>query len=158
MLKRFKKRKGSSSSRSPNLAREAHRSPSYPDVPMVQSMGQAQQQQQHHHQQQQQQHRQHPGHHPHQQMQQAPTSPTYDPSFNAHPDAMGHQMQMGDVQHFPQHAMANAEHIWRGFETASGEQLPVWLSDQTLGGVQFSQNGIDAFLLPNDYLPAPQIW
>jgi hypothetical protein len=53
----------------------------------------------------------------------------------------------------------NVDHIWRGFEMTSNEQLPVWLSDQTLGGSSFSQNGMDAFLLPNDYLPpAPQIW
>jgi hypothetical protein len=53
----------------------------------------------------------------------------------------------------------NVDHIWRGFEMTSNEQLPVWLSDQTLGGNSFSQNGMDAFLLPNDYLPpAPQIW
>ena len=55
--------------------------------------------------------------------------------------------------------MANADYIWRGFEATSTEQLPVWLSDQSLGGNSFSQSGIDAFLLPNDYLPpAPQIW
>ena len=55
--------------------------------------------------------------------------------------------------------IANADYIWRGFEATSTEQLPVWLSDQTLGGNSFSQSGIDAFLLPNDYLPpAPQIW
>jgi len=55
--------------------------------------------------------------------------------------------------------IANADYIWRGFEATSTEQLPVWLSDQSLGGASFSQSGIDAFLLPNDYLPpAPQIW
>lgn len=55
--------------------------------------------------------------------------------------------------------MPNADNIWRGFEQTSSEQLPVWLSDQSLGGNSFSQSGIDAFLLPNDYLPpAPQIW
>ena len=53
----------------------------------------------------------------------------------------------------------NADNIWRGFEQTSTDQLPVWLSDQSLGGNSFSQSGIDAFLLPNDYLPpAPQIW
>jgi hypothetical protein len=55
--------------------------------------------------------------------------------------------------------MQDAEHIWRGFEMTANEQLPVWLSDQSLGGHSFSQNGMDAFLLPTDYLPpAPQIW
>jgi hypothetical protein len=51
------------------------------------------------------------------------------------------------------------DNIWRGFEMTSNEQLPVWLSDQSLGGHSFQQNGMDAFLLPNDYLPpATQIW
>lgn len=59
----------------------------------------------------------------------------------------------------PYAGAANIDTIWRGFEATSGDQLPVWLSDQTLGGASFSQHGIDAFLLPNDYLPpAPQIW
>ena len=69
-------------------------------------------------------------------------------------------MQIGGVpqQYAPGYA-PNIENIWRGFETTSNEQLPVWLSDQTLGGASFSANGIDAFLLPADYLPAaPQIW
>ena len=69
-------------------------------------------------------------------------------------------MQIGGVpqQYAPGYA-PNIENIWRGFETTSNEQLPVWLSDQTLGGASFSANGIDAFLLPTDYLPAaPQIW
>jgi len=49
--------------------------------------------------------------------------------------------------------------IWREFEASSAEQIPMWLSDQSLGGNSFSQSGIDAFLLPPDYLPpAPQIW
>jgi hypothetical protein len=51
------------------------------------------------------------------------------------------------------------DNIWRGFEMTSNEQLPVWLSDQSLGGHSFQQNGMDAFLLPTDYLPpATQIW
>ncbi|KAF7306766.1 Fungal-trans domain-containing protein [Mycena indigotica] len=59
----------------------------------------------------------------------------------------------------PPHHPSEAEHIWRGFEMTASEQLPVWISDQSLGGNSFSQNGINAFLLPQDYLPAtPQIW
>jgi hypothetical protein len=55
--------------------------------------------------------------------------------------------------------MVNLDHIWRGFETTANEQLPVWLSDQSLGGNSFQQNGMDAFLLPSDYLPpAPLSW
>lgn len=54
---------------------------------------------------------------------------------------------------------AEVDSIWRGFEMTSNEQLPVWISDQSLGGNTFSQQGMDAFLLPADYLPpAPQIW
>ena len=88
-----------------------------------------------------------------------PISPTYDAHFTAHPEAMAHHMSTTQPQpHFGQYATANIDNIWRGFESTSTEQLPVWLSDQTLGGAPFSQNGIDAFLLPTDYLPAPQIW
>lgn len=80
-------------------------------------------------------------------------SPTYDPSFSS-PEAV-HQMQMGMV---PQHG-TDVDTIWRGFEMTSIEQLPVWISDQSLGGTTFSQQGMDAFLLPADYFPpAPQIW
>jgi hypothetical protein len=78
-------------------------------------------------------------------------SPSYDTTFSS-PDAPIH----------PGHTsvpVQDAEHIWRGFEMTANEQLPVWLSDQSLGGHSFSQNGMDAFLLPSDYLPpAPQIW
>jgi hypothetical protein len=53
----------------------------------------------------------------------------------------------------------DAEYIWRGFEMTANAQLPVWLSDESLGGNSFSQNGMDAFLLPNDYIPPPpRIW
>jgi hypothetical protein len=85
-----------------------------------------------------------------------PISPNlYDPSTGAMVSHQGHAMypttQFGYA--------ANADYIWRGFEATSTEQLPVWLSDSSLGGNSFSQDGIDAFLLPNDYLPpAPQIW
>ncbi|KAJ6574941.1 hypothetical protein B0H19DRAFT_619992 [Mycena capillaripes] len=61
--------------------------------------------------------------------------------------------------HQPHLHATDADHIWRGFEMTASEQLPVWISDQTLGGNSFSQNGINAFLLPQDYLPpTPQIW
>ncbi|TFK36876.1 hypothetical protein BDQ12DRAFT_686019 [Crucibulum laeve] len=90
-------------------------------------------------------------------------SPTYDTNF--HPEHQAPQpphVGMGGIPqpHPPQHAnMADAEHIWQGFEMTSNEQLPVWISDQSLGGNSFSQNGMNAFLLPQDYLPpAPQIW
>ncbi|PPQ67094.1 hypothetical protein CVT25_005695 [Psilocybe cyanescens] len=52
-----------------------------------------------------------------------------------------------------------AEQIWRGLEQTSVEQLPVWISDQSLGGQTFSQHGMDAFIMPTEYLPpATQIW
>lgn len=78
-------------------------------------------------------------------------SPTYDPSF-ASTEA---QMHMGAMPPY----MTDVDSIWRGFEMTSNEQLPVWISDQSLGGVTFSQQGMNAFLLPTDYLPpAQQIW
>ncbi|KAF8213228.1 hypothetical protein K438DRAFT_1803609 [Mycena galopus ATCC 62051] len=81
-----------------------------------------------------------------------PFSPAYDPAFtspgSAHPPT-----------HQPHLHATDADHIWRGFEMTASEQLPVWISDQTLGGNSFSQNGMNAFLLPQDYLPpTPQIW
>ncbi|KAF8745103.1 hypothetical protein AX14_010573 [Amanita brunnescens Koide BX004] len=94
-----------------------------------------------------------------------PFSPTY-----TYP---GHDSQMQQVQasgaiapnqvmtqtHQPRLPLTDAEQIWRGFEMTSNEQLPVWISDQSLGGQSFPQHGYDAFLLPPDYLPpAPQIW
>jgi len=78
----------------------------------------------------------------------------YDSTSFSSPEAM-QQMQMGMM---PQQT-AEVDNIWRGFEMTSNEQLPVWISDQSLGGNTFSQQGMDAFLLPADYLPpAPQIW
>ena len=85
----------------------------------------------------------------------------YGTTFTTHPETMTHLgPNMQQQPHFEQYAGAtNIDNIWRGFETTSTDQLPVWLSDQSLGGASFSQHGIDAFLLPNDYLPpAPQIW
>ncbi|KAI6047737.1 hypothetical protein EDC04DRAFT_2619708 [Pisolithus marmoratus] len=119
MLKRAKKRKATSTSRSPNISREVPRT-----VPMAVEQ--------------------------HSSMQDS-FSPTYDPSFSS-PEAV-HQMQMGMV---PQYG-TDADSIWRGFEMTSTEQLPFWITDQSLGGNTFSQQGMDAFLLPPDYR-APQIW
>ena len=79
-------------------------------------------------------------------------SPTYDPSFSS-PEA-AHQVQVGAV---PQYA--DADTIMRGFEMTSAEHLPMWMTDQSLGGNTFYQQGMDAFLLPADYFPpAPQIF
>jgi len=135
MLKRFKKRKAGSVSRSPKVAREhPHRQVGYPTDAQA---GNPQHQHQH-----------------------QPISPTYDTPYPSHPpETIPHNVHPGvSHQQFPQY-QPNVDHIWRGFEQTSNEQLPVWLSDQTLGGASFSQNGIDAFLLPTDYLPpATQIW
>ncbi|KAI0639613.1 hypothetical protein C8Q77DRAFT_1082056 [Trametes polyzona] len=135
MLKRFRKRRQSiSTSRSPTMPRDQrHRSVSdaggYSSDAVSQSA-----------------------------TSQPPTSPTFDPSYQGHPDAVGH-VPMGPPHGYAQQYAPNIENIWRGFETTSNEQLPVWLSDQSLGGASFGANGIDAFLLPADYLPAAQqIW
>ncbi|KZT75044.1 hypothetical protein DAEQUDRAFT_720256 [Daedalea quercina L-15889] len=133
MLKRFRKR-SASTSRSPRTARpRSHSNASY--TPEAVAPAPSQQ----------------------------PTSPTYDASYSNHPsaNAVG-QMQMGYSQpmsQYPANVDPSIDLIWRGFDTTANEQLPVWLSDQTLGGGSVMQNGMDAFLLPNEYLPpAPQIW
>ncbi|KAI0778385.1 hypothetical protein BD413DRAFT_466315 [Trametes elegans] len=135
MIKRFRKRRQSvSTSRSPTMSRDQrHRSVSdaggYSSDAVSQSA-----------------------------TSQTPTSPTFESPYQNHPDTAGH-VQMGPPHPYAQQYAPNIENIWRGFETTSNEQLPVWLSDQSLGGASFGANGIDAFLLPTDYLPAaPQIW
>ncbi len=91
-----------------------------------------------------------------------PFSPTY--PYPGHDGQMpqvqaGGQMAPNQVMAQPRPPLTDAEQIWRGFEMTSNEQLPVWISDQSLGGQSFPQHGYDAFLLPPDYLPpAPQIW
>lgn len=144
MLKRFKKRKASSVSRSPKATRDSsHHQVIYSSESQM-SQGMSQQ----------------------------PLSPVYDTHFPGHQDPnvtrhVHHPPQQHGQPHPgpPAHGQpynqyqANVDNIWRGFETTSNEQLPVWLSDQTLGGNSFSQNGIDAFLLPTDFLPpSTQIW
>ncbi|KAG6885402.1 hypothetical protein C0993_002135 [Termitomyces sp. T159_Od127] len=153
MLTRSKKRKPGSTSRSPKNTREPHRPmPISLDHPAGTISG--------------------PGPIPHQRHQDAFAS-QYDPSLSdqVHGQHVGsgtlthqhhmphHQQQQMQHQQPYQHSMPDAEHIWRGFETTANEQLPVWISDQSLGGNSFTQNGMDAFLLPNDYMPpVPQIW
>ncbi|EIN14059.1 hypothetical protein PUNSTDRAFT_80092, partial [Punctularia strigosozonata HHB-11173 SS5] len=85
-------------------------------------------------------------------------SPTY--TQFASPD-MQHQHAQGQPGMPTPYAneAVNIDQIWRGFEMAPNEQIPVWLSDQSLGGNSFTQHGMNAFLLPQDYLPpTPQIW
>ena len=91
-----------------------------------------------------------------------PISPTYERSFSQ-PEQMQGPIP---IHHVPPPQFnadaANLDHIWRGFEGATNEQLPVWLSDQSLGGNSFSQLGLEAFMMPAelDYQRsnAPQIW
>jgi len=88
------------------------------------------------------------------------------PPQHAHSHPHGHQHQqthpyMAHPIHYAQYngGVADAEHIVQDYRMTSNEQLPVWISDQTLGGNSFLQNGMDAFLLPTDYMPpVPQIW
>lgn len=145
MLKRSKKRKGGSTSRSPKTSRE----PPHRSLAMVvdHSTGNL------------------PPPAPVSQHRNDSFPPGYDIPFSNVDNQMQGPAMPATVtphqhQHNPQHPVnPDAEQIWRGFETTSTEQLPVWISDQSLGGNSFSQHGMDAFLLPSDYLPpAPQIW
>jgi hypothetical protein len=82
-------------------------------------------------------------------------SPTYQ-SFS--PDMPPPQMIGGGL---PPHLMgdaANLENIWRGFETAPADQVPMWLNDQALGGNAFAHNGMNAFVIAPDYMAQQQIW
>ncbi|KDQ63379.1 hypothetical protein JAAARDRAFT_188957 [Jaapia argillacea MUCL 33604] len=134
MLKRSKKRQASSQSRSPRMPREPRPQSNPIDPPPVTV----------------------PVHHDRNHHQ--PFSPTYDPSLSPENLHAPYLAAQGLPQHFTADA-ANIDHIWRGFEMTSTEQLPVWLSDQNLGGASFTQNGMDAFMLPADFLPpAPQVW
>lgn len=143
MLKRSKKRKAGSSSRSPRTSRDPHRLTA---AVVEQSSGNVAAQM------------------PVTQQRNAEAMPpVYENTF-INPDAQMHNahMAVNPMAHPHQQyhlQTTDAEHIWRGFEMTANEQLPVWISDQSLGGSSFSQNGMDAFLLPNDYLPpTPQIW
>jgi hypothetical protein len=67
-----------------------------------------------------------------------------------------HMQQQAQNTPYPQ----DAENIIRQFP---GENLPVWLSDQSLGGQTLSSEGMNAFFLPQEYYLAanaqpPQIW
>lgn len=87
---------------------------------------------------------------------QPPFTPNYDPTQFHSGMHMAPQQQM--IAHM--HPMADpADQIWRDFESTSTGQLPVWISDQSLGGQTFTQQGMNAFLVPTDYMaPTHQIW
>ena len=90
-----------------------------------------------------------------------PSQEPVSPAFDFNHATMTAQMHMVHDQHGNVTFPPSVDNIWRGFETTANEQLPVWLSDQTLGGNSFQQNGMDAFLLPHEFFPpppAPQIW
>lgn len=58
---------------------------------------------------------------------------------------------------------ANLDLIWKGFEGATNDQLPMWITDQTLGGQSLSQLGLEAFMMPITEFDqqrnvAPRIW
>ncbi|KDR85368.1 hypothetical protein GALMADRAFT_234194 [Galerina marginata CBS 339.88] len=137
MLKRSKKRKGTSSSRSPKISRDSQRS-------LVMAVD----------------HPPHSASMPSQHGNSEPFSPVYDMVYSQ--ENPGHVPSNPLPQHYPHlpHPnFAEAEQIWRGLEQTSAEQLPVWISDQSLGGQSFSQHGMDAFIIPTDYLPpTTQIW
>lgn len=148
MLKRSKRRKANSSSRSPKVSRDPQRSLMMAvDPPGSQSAPTTA-----------------PQHRPPE-----PFSPTYDPNnypmegqmdgpHGPHPHVSVNTMPQ-QFPHLAHPSFAEAEQIWRGLEQATGD-LPTWISDQSLGGQSFSQHGMDAFIIPPDYLPvAPQqIW
>lgn len=149
MLKRLKKRRAGSYPRSPQLVGDPQRLTSLAD-PLPQ-----------------------PGSLPQGQVESFSSHCSYTtasglPNINTGPNVVHHQRYPQPTQHLSQyqhllqqqhnhHYATDAEHIWRGFETTANEQVPIWMSDQSLGGNSFTQNGMDAFLLPNDYMPAPQI-
>ncbi|KAG9118945.1 hypothetical protein FRC07_006272 [Ceratobasidium sp. 392] len=49
----------------------------------------------------------------------------------------------------------------QGFELAPGQEVPVWLSESSLGDAALSQFGLEAFVIPPQYDPSAsetQIW
>jgi len=97
-----------------------------------------------------------------------PFSPVYEyPAQELHlqgPHTHAMHMAVNPMaQHYPPQLphpnFTEAEQILRGLEQTDVAQLPVWISDQSLGGQSFSQHGMDAFIIPTEYLPpATQIW
>lgn len=140
MLKRSKRRKGSSS-RSPQVPRDPQRSLAIPGDAQPHSIPLP------------------PPLHSNSQ----PYTPAYEMgSVYQIQENQAHNPQMQAstmAQYYPQGGFNDAEHIWRGLEQTSVEQLPVWISDQSLGGQTFSQHGMEAFIIPTEYLPpTTQIW
>jgi hypothetical protein len=142
MLKRSKKRKTVSSSRSPNVSRDQRSVAMATDISPSNLPPQTT--------------FQHRGSEPF-----SPYEGTAFPSQD-YPGHSSHSTVNPMPQHYPHlpypHS-ADVDQIWRGSEQISPDQLPVWMTDQSLGGTSFSQHGMDAFIMPTEYVPAaPQIW
>jgi len=101
------------------------------------------------------------------------TSEMYPAAYDAYPSQMhGHHGYNTHIMHTPINSMPHhhvgqlphtnfpeAEQFLRGLDQTEVAQLPVWLSDQSLGGQSFSQHGMDAFIIPPDlFPPTTQIW
>ncbi|KAF9527784.1 hypothetical protein CPB83DRAFT_767806 [Crepidotus variabilis] len=101
--------------------------------------------------------------------------PPYAPSYQSHPLSVtglhhGHHnihtmhqavnpLAQQYPPHIPQPNFAEADQILRAMDGTDTSHLPVWMSDQSLGGQSFTQQGMDAFMIPQDYLPPQtQIW
>jgi hypothetical protein len=78
---------------------------------------------------------------------------------NGHGNHLIHPASQQYMAQLPHTIGFTEAEILRGLETTEANQLPVWISDQSLGGQSFPQHGMDAFLLPTEYLPtSTQIW
>lgn len=77
-------------------------------------------------------------------------SPTFERSYSQHDIMQNAPVPMNVGQQFNADA-ANLDQIWRGFEGTSNEQLPMWLSDASLGGNSIAQLGLEAFMMPQEY-------
>lgn len=90
------------------------------------------------------------------------TSPTYERSYSQHDPIQAPHIPVNIATQFNADA-ANIDQIWRGFEGTANEQMPMWLSDQSLGGNSLSQLGLEAFMMPPEFdqraqYSMPQIW
>jgi hypothetical protein len=143
MLKKSKKRKSNSTSRSPKVSREPQRS-------LSMAVDHA-----------------HSSHPPSATTSQHRTTESFPAPYDmpyALPEGSLHNAHVvvnpmpQPYLHLPHPNFPETEHILRGLEQSPGE-LPVWISDQSLGGQSFSQHGMDAFIIPTEFIPtAPQIW
>ena len=90
-------------------------------------------------------------------------SPTFERSYS-HDTVPNPQMPVNMAPSQFNADAANLDQIWRGFEGTSNEQLPMWLSDSSLGGNSITQLGLEAFMMPVEYeaprtqYVTPQIW